>query len=306
MKIYKQTGRDYQEGPVPYLDFSQYLKTNSLSFLYGCDSYHIDVTQILNNKTNIFLELEQPNSWWALSNPINYINCVDKVFTICPYTAKWLNKQLGQNIFTPIMYPINSKYNETSILRNVDKDIDVFYSGGLYNQDHYIMLEHIKNFKYKYLFWNNDCPYVTDINTNYINKIMAIARSKISICYNLLYPNVNQIWKVKQFKGWQDNEAFSEIYNGIVPQFKSRVTEAALNKSLILIKKDPWNVIEKFLTPNEDFIYFNDSNNLTEIIQNILNNYEYYENIVNNAFVKVFNNYTSEKFYEKYVKEYDV
>lgn len=301
MKIFKKTGRDYQEGPVPYLDFSPYEKDNSLSFLYGCDTYHIDVSKILTNKINIFLELEQPNSYWALSDPTNYIKYVNKIFTICPYTAEWINKRVGKDICTAIMYPCNKRYSA-----DIPKDIDVFYSGGLYNQDHYTMLEQIKDFKYKYLYWDKFARYVTDGNVNYITKMNMVARSKISICYNLLYPNSNQIWRVKQFPFWQDNKAFSELNNGIVPQFKSRVIDAALNRSLILIKRDPWNAIEKFLTPHEDFIYFNDTYNLKSVITGILNNYEYYKKIANNAYNKVISNYTTEKFYEKYLQEYDI
>ena len=87
-----------------------------------------------------------------------------------------------------------------------------------------------------------------------------------------------------------------------MPQIKSRVFEAAFNKSLILCLKDPWNIIEMFFKPETEFIYFENEIDLAEKILYIKNNYKEFEHIIENAYQKAINNYTTQHFYKKYLK----
>ena len=74
---------------------------------------------------------------------------------------------------------------------------------------------------------------------------------------------------------------------GIVPQFKSRVNEAAASRTLNLVKKDPWNVIEYYYRPDEDFVYYENDEDLRYTIKSILSNWDDYKPIVDNAYNKV-------------------
>jgi spore maturation protein CgeB len=87
-----------------------------------------------------------------------------------------------------------------------------------------------------------------------------------------------------------------------MPQIKSRVFEAAFSKSLILCGYDYWNTIEYFFKPDEDFIYYTSMADLQEKLNEISNNYHKYTHIVENAYKKSINNYTTEKFVERYLK----
>ena len=113
-----------------------------------------------------------------------------------------------------------------------------------------------------------------------LEKLNLISKSKITIVHNLT--------------------------GNYTPQLKSRPFEAALCKSLILCKKDDWNFIEEWFVEGEDFLYYNDSNDLKLLIDNILNNYDSYSNMIENSYNKAINNYTTRKFVEKYfIKNYE-
>lgn len=136
------------------------------------------------------------------------------------------------------------------------------------------LLSVIVNYKYSFVSFNRSNPYVTHTNVSYTEKLNLISKSKITIVHNLNGNNT--------------------------PQLKSRPFEAALCKSLILCKKDNWNLIEEWFVEGEDFLYYNDSNDLKSIIDDVLNNYDSYNQIIENCYNKAINNYTTKKFVEKF------
>jgi hypothetical protein len=142
-------------------------------------------------------------------------------------------------------------------------------------------------------------PYTpTDFNVSFKEKLDIVAKTKISVCYNTLYFQDHHINIVKLYDGWESNEAFAYMNdNGKVPQFKQRVHESAFSRTLILCKRDYWNLIEYYYEPNVDFIYFNDNSELEGLIKDILNNYKDYEQMIENAYNKSLN-YTSKNLYE--------
>ena len=104
---------------------------------------------------------------------------------------------------------------------------------------------------------------------------------------------------IKSYEKWQENEAFSEVEGwNVKPQFKTRMHEAAISRTINLVMKDNWNVAERYYKPNEDFLYFEDKKDLKNKIDDVLNNWKDYENMIENAYNKAMN-YTTEKFVEK-------
>jgi spore maturation protein CgeB len=98
-------------------------------------------------------------------------------------------------------------------------------------------------------------------------------------------------------------QAFERFNEGIMPQFKVRNHEIASSKSLLLVKKDPWNLMEDFYQPEEEFIYFENFDELKERIQDVSVNFEKYEDIVEAAFLRS-KNYTAERIY-RYIQTND-
>ena len=58
-----------------------------------------------------------------------------------------------------------------------------------------------------------------------------------------------------------------------------------------------------WFTPDEDFIYFDDYNELPSIIDHISKNWHNYEQIVENAFAKATTKYTVENFINQITEE---
>jgi hypothetical protein len=102
---------------------------------------------------------------------------------------------------------------------------------------------------------------------------------------------------IKNRTDWQKNEAFKHIDDlKIIPQFKSRCNEAAFSKTLNLVQRDPWNIIERYYEKDE-FVYFDSINDLPKVIQNILDNWENYIPMIEKAYKKSLN-YTTEELYK--------
>ena len=138
----------------------------------------------------------------------------------------------------------------------------------------------------------------TDFNVSFKEKLDIVAKTKISVCYNMLHFQEHHQYGIKQYDKWWENEAFAYMDdNGRAPQFKQRVHESAFSRTLILCKRDYWNLIEYYYEPYVDFIYFNDNNELESLIRDILNNYKDYEPMIESAYNKSLN-YTSKNLYE--------
>ena len=310
MKIYTDFSNNNFDDPITKFELNKFSKRKSdLSVYCGIKSQE---SQIKNNKFNIYLDFEEPNwFWWGLKRihkilniyPINYPrnfeNKFDKIFTICPYTADYINKKSNNKKREFIFFPFNKKF-----IFKKKKRIDVIYSGTLYGPILDKISEIISNYNYRIISFSNN-KFVTDKNISYKKKINLIAESKISIIHNLLFLNEIQIKHVKKYSDYKKNMAFKFINKKIVPQQKSRMFEAAFSRSLMLVKKDPWNLIEYFFNPNQDFIYFNKEEDLPKLINKILKNYNLYKPMVNNAFKKAKKNYTVCNFYKKHLFKYE-
>ena len=79
------------------------------------------------------------------------------------------------------------------------------------------------------------------------------------------------------------------LSNKVLPQIKGRVFESLATKSLLLVERDPWNTIEKWLIPNKHFIYWDSLNDLNDKIYEISKNFWKYEGIVENGYKKIKN-----------------
>lgn len=219
-----------------------------------------------------------------------------KVYTICPYSAKWMNKMLGDEKHEAIFYP----FGDDVIPERQEKIYDVVYFGGIHGIDHAECLQQISKFNYRFISQQSyPPPYTpTDFNVSFKEKLDIVAKTKISVCYNMLHFQEHHQYGIKQYDKWWENEAFAYMGDyGRAPQFKQRVHESAFSRTLILCKRDYWNLIEYYYEPNVDFIYFNDNSELEGLIRDILHNYKDYEKMIENAYNKSLN-YTSKNLYE--------
>lgn len=215
----------------------------------------------------------------------------NEIYSICPYTCKWLNKKEESNRWRPIFYP----YNKKIIPNHFEKKYDVIYHGGIHGQEHVDCLNVMKAFNYRYCTMTSYIngttqamlPFATDVNLSFQEKVNLVAESKISVCYNIIHVFPDHVPNIQSHDNWKANEAFSEVgKRNIAPQFKTRIHEAAISRTLNLVMKDKWNIIEEYYKPDEEFVYFEDARDLREKITEITNNWSKYQSIVDRAFEK--------------------
>jgi hypothetical protein len=301
MRVITNFSRIYFDNPIQNFELNKFsTKKSNLNIYIGDGCKFLLVNK---KKFNILLDFEEPNSYWwvgsrfifflrrnykifdkifnlyPINYPRNFESKFDKILTICPYTAEYINKKKEKKRKF-IFHPFNS-----SFIFKEKKYIDVIYTGTIYGNFLENISKIISNYTYRIVSFSNN-KYVTDKNISYKKKIKLIASSKISIIHNLLFLNDVQLKHIKKYKDLKKNKAFKFINKRIVPQQKSRMFEAAFSKTLMLVKKDPWNIIEYFFTANEDFLYFEKEKDLPKLINRILKNYDLYKPMVNSAFKK--------------------
>ncbi len=167
-------------------------------------------------------------------------------------------------------------------------------------------------------FLEPGAKYITESNIPHLEKWKIMAETKITLTHNMVPATPANIQNVYNVPGWEENEAFSLIprkmnkfvsfFNHLigktyeVPQLKSRAFEAGLCRSLILCRRDNFNVIEEYFEPGKEFVYYEEGK-LEEKIREILSDWESYEPIIENAYHKVMAEYTNKRFFEKYLKD---
>ena len=272
-----------------------YNSTANKEIFEKCSGY--EKKALFNNWTPCEFSQREPRPGL---DALEYERGYDIIYSICPYTNEWLNdKDLGREYRT-IFYPFNKKL----LPETCPKEYDVIYHGGIHGQEHIDCLSVMMGFKYRYCTMSHHInqttqmclPYATNVNLTFQKKIALIARTKISVCYNLVHMLPQHVTAIKSYDGWQENEAFSEVGAlNVKPQFKTRMHEAAFSRTLNLVYRDPWNIVEKYYEPDKEFIYFNNSKDLRNKIYDIVNDWDNYSEVVENAYQKSMD-YTVENF----------
>jgi len=232
------------------------------------------------------------------------------VYTPCPYTANWLNEYYHKrDKFELAPVP----YNENDIPKqDYEKEFDAIYWGGLHSREHLAILDVIKEFKSNFFTIHpNNWTVQMDQNSwhRYMNQLSGVgvphrqlwntlARTKVFISTNILPLRQEHVNSIKTVPLWEKNEAFSHVDQMIAPQMKTRAFAAAFNRSLNLIKRDPWNVIEYFFEPEKDFIYFDRYEQLPALIREVRDNWDVYKVIADNAHEKAVNSYTCQQLFK--------
>lgn len=322
MKVIKRSSHGYAQDPTKNLGLKAYdgqgaadvaLVIAAFDQAAGCwDQFKLPPAELdaVKKMRVVRLEFEEPNKFFIPENFDAYDEDFHRVLTLCPYTAEYLNERQGVERRVPIFFP----FDEAFIPPKSEKRYDIIYTGHLHPKPIMRDMKLISRFNYR-LVSNSGHELVTDRGVGYQEKLDLISQSKITLTHNLLYPTVRHVLNVWKYPEWRDNKAFSDIPRGLiglakrlmtgqgieVPQLKSRVFEAAFCRSLILCKKDNFNVIEKYFTPGEEFVYYEEGR-LVETVNKILANYDAYLPMIDRAYNRTVSQYTTAAFFEKYLK----
>ena len=321
MKVINRSSHGYAQDPTKNLGLEVYdgqgaadvaLVIAAFDQSAGCwDQYKLAPAELdtIKKMRVVRLEFEEPNKFFIPENFDAYDGDFYRVLTLCPYTAEYLNERQGFERRVPIFFP----FDEAFIPPKSEMRYDIIYTGHLHPKPIMRDVKLISRFNYR-LVSNSNHELVTDRGVSYQEKLNLIAQSKITLTHNLLYPSLRHVFNVWKYPDWRANKAFSDIPGVIgllkkliagqqieVPQLKSRVFEAAFCRSLILCKRDNFNVIEKYFTPNEEFVYYEEGR-LVETVNKILSNYDAYLPVIDEAYKRAVSQYTTAVFFEKYLK----
>ena len=310
MKIIEDLQIEVPDTNAHHWDIKSYSQDSSEEVLfYG---YNASSNSNLLNNYSSFKRRMYFNNWapCEYAQPkVDDTSFFNEIYSICPYTSNWLNEEERSQRWRSIFYP----YNKSIIPKKYDKEYDVIYHGGIHGQEHVDCLNVMKSFNYRYCTMTSYInasthamiPFATNLNLNFQEKINLVAKSKISICYNIIHVFNDHVPNIQSHDNWESNKAFSEVgKRNIAPQFKTRIHEAAISRTLNLVMRDDWNIIEEYYEPYKDFVYFNDPTDLRYKIEDILNNWGDYQKMIENAFEKS-KKYTIENFVNK-IKNYEM
>lgn len=308
----------YPQDPVRYLHLEDYLSDRDdivvISDSFGKPFYwkeygltDADVAKFKSKKI-VRLDFAEPTNFLLGDYSRYQDELFYRIFTICPYTADWLNTKYAEKKRVPIFFPVNERY----IPKKQKKTIDILYTGHIVSSELRKELNELKHFNYA-LVSNSVDPLVTHKSASYKEKMKLYAKSKITLIHNIVYRTyphrIMNIWLTGDY--WNNNafsqipsplrpwELFSKNYH--LPQLKSRVFEAAVSGSLILCRRDEFNIIERYFIPDKEFVYY-EQGKLRQTVKHILANYGKYEDIADRAYNRAVKEYTVKAFVNKYLK----
>jgi hypothetical protein len=303
--INKNCKHNYEYDPQQLYAFDKYMSDLSgISIYYGLGEH--STTGDSNFKVKFIVE--HPNLLYTIipHMDININHEIDKydlIFNICPYTCNMLNDKYKTDKCVYTFFPL-PEVN----LQIKDRIYDIFYSG--HYDSNIECLPMIYKIINKYM-GNTFTSLLKDISIkhsdSFIKKMDIYSQTKICILHNILsnkyrcpgYSNyITDIYCVKHLP-WHTSE-----YNA-VPQQKSRMFEGAMAGCILLVYKDKYNIIENYFKENDEFIYFENEEDLDAKVHMILDNYEHYKQIGLNAQKKYYNNYTFKHFIDNIIYEYN-
>jgi len=306
MKIVSNWSDDAVWGVVPYMhkslepfndENSDEVLMNGAAWIYHHDIKH----QFKDYKRKCLLALWSPCEFTSQTGyyHFDHYDFFTDVYCVCPFTCKFMNEHYGYDKFKYIPYP----FTNYSVTEFGNYDADCSWMGSIHGQDHISAIDTLMLFNYKFITSQKNTwmkhPYefnmCTHVDLSPEDKLIELSRCKSSLSFNMIY--MSPASRKNNF------QAFEKFEEGIMPQFKVRTHEITSSKSLMLVKKDPWNLVEDFYESEKEFIYFNDFDELKEILTDLSTNFDKYHGIIENAYQR-YQDYTVEKIYQ-YIKTND-
>jgi hypothetical protein len=297
MIIVSDLNGDYADGVPAHLqleNFSQSSETDVLFYGYNSVENFKLQQEYAHFSRKVLLNLWTPCEYFNKGDSYGrlarkQVEYFDEIYTICPFTINWHRRTTGDSRYRYIFHPFDGSYAPTDF----EKTADICYFGGVHGPKHEAFVQGMTKFNYR-LISMQPHSLITHHNVPHHTKLDLVAQTKISLCYNML-PLTEQhaAALINQYHQWEDNKAFGLLPSFMAPQYKCRAAEAAFCKSLLLVKRSPWKLIEHYFEPDKEFIYFDTVEEMQDKVADILSNYEQYQEIIDRAYKKSLN-YMSE------------
>tara|TARA_B100001250_G_scaffold207352_1_gene178029 strand:- start:1192 stop:2070 length:879 start_codon:yes stop_codon:yes gene_type:complete len=277
------------EDPLYYINFEKYESIARDCYLFMADFYGDLYSGKYEDKEKVALTLEEPN-FCVVQGPKAVLHeKADTILSLCPYTSELFDNR------TFVFFP----FSEDWIPEETEKTIDVSYFGSLPTSVPWA--SYIQNVFTKYNFRFGHYSMGNVPRCSYADKIKMLSQTKVAVVHGLCNIDPGTASNYYNFPKGNDNKAFSHLDKGMAPQVKSRMFESAFSRCVILCQRDPWNPIEYWFEPEKEFMYFDDEEDLNKKLDHIINNYNEFDYMRQNAYNKAIGNYTTKHFVENYL-----
>ena len=292
MKVVRAKGGEYADCIVSYFNFDRFESgSDDKVFFWGWRSFE-DLNlqeEYKHYKHRVFLDTASPCAFLTPVDVIEKASYFTKFYTICPITAEFLKDNGVDAEAVCFPYP---EWKFADLDKTINQEIkmyDSIYYGQVHSQLYKPMIETIAKFNHQFLTISNHgldenlAPLVTHRNVTTEEKWAMLALTKTCVGMNLLFPIAKP-----DINYYTNNYKVSDRVGNMLtgdrmPQMKTRMVEAAACKSLMLIRRDEYNIIEEWFEPNKHFIYWDNEKQLEIILDDINRNYDKYWNIVEDA-----------------------
>jgi len=245
----------------------------------------------LKNRDEVRKYVRKQESQWYIS------------FTLCPYTAEWVNNMVDTVSRIPVFYPMDSKY----VPEKTAKVYDIMLASSK-AAAHFLKptLDVIKQFHYVLLkkpTEGDEEPPTHPAPVSHEAKLKLYAQSKSAIVWNCYVApaDVTAEWQRMPIT---DHAVFQDIPRtgwATFPQLKSRTFEAAMSGTVLLAFWDRFKLIEQWFEPEVEFIYWYNVTHLHSLVVDIAANYAKYQPLAEAAQRRVLLDYTGEQFVRRYL-----
>jgi len=205
----------YLDDTLYHFNFKRFEETAGDFYLFLGDVYQPLLSNEFRDKPRVVLSLEEPN-FCTPGHHVSTFNQANLILSLCPYTSETLDNR--QFVFFP--------FPESLIKSSFNKEYDIIYSGHYHGSLLPTFLNTISKYNYRFINYNKD-PLVTNPGCSYLEKLDLYSKSRIALVHNLLFPNMQDVPRYKQFTNADKNKAFELLESGVMPEIKYRLKEAA-------------------------------------------------------------------------------
>jgi len=290
MLVNRKKGGEYLDCIVNHFDFDRFSSDDGEKMFFWGWQFMEDFNvkeKFSKFPQRIFLDTASPCGFLSDHKFVEKAKHFTKIYTICPWTAEFLN--MNGVCSEAVNFPCPDK---AYIKEIPNKENDVIYYGQLHSPLYVKLIKTISKFNYRFCSLSQikleNLERVTDTNLTTTEKWNLLSRCNVSVGFNLLFPNQHHLETVKYYLDhYEINDDFKNLLcTNVMPQMKTRMIEAAASKTLMLIYKDDYNVIENWFEPNKHFLYWKNFQELEDRLMDVKNNFTSYLNIIQNAHIK--------------------
>ena len=294
MKVVRREGGEYPDCIVKYFNFNKF--NDDLSekvFFWGWKCFEDSETKekYKDYKDRIFLDTASPCAFLDNFDFVERARYFTKFYTICPLTAQLLNDNGVNAEAVCFPYPEWEMEPLNDVINPDMKKFDSIYYGQVHDPFYKPMIQTISKYNHQFLTISTHgldqelANLVTQFNVCTLSKCATLALSKSCVGVNLLFCRQSQKQYTEYYlKNYKiSDEVGSMLTSNIMPQMKTRMIESASCKTLMLLHRDKFNIIEEWFEPNKHFIYWDNYEQLEAILDDITRNYENYWDIVEEA-----------------------